>query len=667
MVTRFLMVVLAALSVLSAKAGARDLSLQDAINLEYASDPQLSPDGSMMVFRRMSGDEGALWLMDQRGQGAAQLGAGWSARWSPQGDDIAFVNVVDGKQEIFLTAAVSGATPRRLTNDDRNHSNLAWSPNGRFIAFTATMADDRDPWPIALPPAPAGRDWGPPPQIIDTLQYRTPSGSYRSGFQHIFLVDVESGAVRQLTRGYWDVGARFSGVSFAGGIEWAPDGSRIYFDGWMDESTIEGAISSAIFSVNVASGEVRQISQEPGFWRAPRASPDGQHIAFTGHRRSNAAFASQELRLADAEGGSEQILLADAPDRIFSMEWTPESDALVVGVNENGATSLRRFSLGGGVRRLGVGDHRFFLASVGSRLALGSVTSPSRVSDIASVDLRTGRLRVLTALNQSLRDVRLGEIESFWVSGPDGAAVQAWLMKPPGFDPRRRYPLILDIHGGPDAMGGFEFDFRHHDFATRGYMVLYMNPRGSTGYGAAFANGIEGGFPNNLDAGDLEAGVDAAIGRGFVDEDRVYVMGCSAGGALAAMLTARSDRFAAAVVMCPVTNWISAAGTTDATSWAYTRFRRPFWEDPQTWLAHSPLMRAGDIDVPILIAVGARDGRTPPSQASELYAALRTRGVETRMLVFPNEGHGPWRGSVGNLMRLQLYTDDWFNAHARRR
>lgn len=664
-----LFAICATLFVVRAEAGA--LELQDYLKLVTVGDPQISPDGNLVVFRRSridaakDSEAGELWIMRSDGSDQRRLGEGWNARWSPTGGTIVFVAMVADQPEIFVQA-LRGPTPtdadapRQLTKDKLGHSSLAWSPDGKSIAFVASVPDERDPWPIDLPENPGGK-WSAGPQIVTSAQSRTGVTSYKSSFQHIFLTDVETGETRQLTKGYWDVGARFSGISFAGGIEWSLDSKTIFFDGWTGEEGASSALLSAINGVDVQSGAVRAISRTPGFWRAPRISPDGKALAFTGSRASTAAFAAQELHLVDIEGVNDRTIAADMPDRVFAMEWSPDGRGVLVSQNHEGATNLVRIDPDGKQTALSRGDHRFFLGSTVGAKAVGILTATDRPSDIASIELETGELRTLTDTNP-FKD-QLASVESFWVDSADGTRVQAWLVKPHNFSKRHRYPLILDIHGGPDAMGGFEFDFRHHEFASRGYLVLYMNPRGSTGYGSAFANAIANGFPGEPDAADLEAGVDAVLSRGIADRDRVYVMGCSGGGSLAAWLTSRSNRFAASIVMCATTNWISMAGTTDATVWAYKRFARPFWEDPDPWLRHSPLMRVGEINTPTLVAIGARDGRTPPTQSAEFFAALRMRGVPARLLIFPNEGHGPWRAVPSDLMRLQLYIHDWFSMH----
>jgi dipeptidyl aminopeptidase/acylaminoacyl peptidase len=652
------------------------LKLEDYLNLVTVGDPQISPDGKLVVFRRYAIDpskdseEGELWIMRADGKDARRLGDGWNARWSPQVGVIAFVATVADKPEIFVRTlrgplAEDAGEPRRVTDDKLGHGSLAWSPDGKSIAFVASVPDERDPWPIDLPANPSGKNWSAGPQVVLSGQARTGVASYKSSFQHIFVTDVESGATRQITRGPWDVGAKFSAASFAGGLEWSLDSRTVFFDGWTGEESTTAALSSTINAVDVASGALRIVTTVPGFWRAPRLSPDGKVLAYTGSRASTAAFAPQDLHLIDIDGSNDRVIAHDLPDRVFSMEWAPDGTGVLISKNHNGATNLAKIGVDGSDIAITTGDHRIFLGSVSGATALGLMTATNRPSDVARIDIASGAVVALTDVNAFKE--RLAPVESFWVKSADGTSVQAWLVKPRDFSRRRNYPLILDIHGGPDAMGGFEFDFRHHEFASRGYLVLYLNPRGSTGYGSAFANAIAGGFPADVDAEDLEAGVDAVIARGYVDRDRVYVMGCSGGGSLAAWLTARSNRFAASVVMCAVTNWISAAGTIDATAWAYTRFAKPFWDDPESWIRHSPLMRVGQINTPTLIAVGARDARTPPTQSSELFTALRMRGVPARLLVFPNEGHGPWRAVPSDLMRLQLYVDDWFKSHRGRR
>jgi dipeptidyl aminopeptidase/acylaminoacyl peptidase len=239
--------------------------------------------------------------------------------------------------------------------------------------------------------------------------------------------------------------------------------------------------------------------------------------------------------------------------------------------------------------------------------------------------------------------------------------VDGWVVKPPSFDPSKKYPLIMEIHGGPHAMYNVGFSPMFQNFAANGFLVLYANPRGSTGYGSAFGNAIEKNYPGP-DYDDLMATVDALVAKGYVDTDRMYVGGCSGGGVLSSWVIAHTDRFAAAAVRCPVTNWISMAGNTDIPLFTFAWFEKPFWEDPRAWLERSSLMHVGKVKTPTLLMTGEQDLRTPMAQTEEYYVALKMRGVPTALLRFEGEYHGT--GSrPSNWMRTQLYMMSWYNRY----
>jgi dipeptidyl aminopeptidase/acylaminoacyl peptidase len=270
----------------------------------------------------------------------------------------------------------------------------------------------------------------------------------------------------------------------------------------------------------------------------------------------------------------------------------------------------------------------------------------------------------LTAVNADVLAGRsLGAVEEIWYTSSGGTRVQGWLVKPPSFDPAKRYPLILEIHGGPHGMYGVGFNWTFQYFAARDNLVLYTNPRGSTGYGTAFGNAIERAYPS-VDYDDLMAGVDAAIARGSVDTTRMYVGGCSGGGVLSSWVIGHTNRFAAAAVRCPVIDWISMAGTTDIPYFTYNFFDAPFWEKPEQWLRQSSLMYVGNVTTPTLLMTGELDLRTPMPQTEEYFSALKYRGVETVMLRFQGEYHGT-STKPSNFMRTALYMLDWYGKHTR--
>jgi dipeptidyl aminopeptidase/acylaminoacyl peptidase len=280
---------------------------------------------------------------------------------------------------------------------------------------------------------------------------------------------------------------------------------------------------------------------------------------------------------------------------------------------------------------------------------------------VVRIDLKKpSPITQLTEVNADLlTGTRLGEVEEIWYTSTGGARVQGWLVKPPSFDPARKYPLILEIHGGPHGMYNVGFNYSFQNFAANGFVVLYTNPRGSTGYGSSFGNAIFRAYPS-VDYDDLMAGVDTAIGRGYIDDKRMFVGGCSGGGVLSSWVIGHTDRFAAAAVRCPVIDWLSFAGQTDIPMFTYNFFEKPFWEDPAAWLKQSSLMYVGNVKTPTMLMTGVLDQRTPMPQTEEYYSALKMRGVPAVLLRFENEWHGT-SSKPSNWMRTQLYMMSWYN------
>lgn len=301
----------------------------------------------------------------------------------------------------------------------------------------------------------------------------------------------------------------------------------------------------------------------------------------------------------------------------------------------------------------------------GGWLGAGVVSDPEHPAEVTVYDLRKfSAPRQLTAVNAAwLAGKRLGKTTELNWTSSGGVKVQGWYITPPDFDPSKKYPMILEIHGGPFANYNVGFNPMWHSFAAGGYVVLYTNPRGSTGYGQAFADGIDHNYPGP-DYDDLISGVDALVAKGFVDTSKMYVSGCSGGGVLSSWVIAHTDRFAAAAVRCPVTNWLSMAGQSDLPLFTYSFFQKPFWEDPSDWLAHSPLMKVGKVTTPTLLMTGMLDRRTPMPQTEEYFAALKMRGVPTTLLQFEGEYHGTG-SKPSNWVRTQLYMMSWFSRYSR--
>jgi dipeptidyl aminopeptidase/acylaminoacyl peptidase len=303
------------------------------------------------------------------------------------------------------------------------------------------------------------------------------------------------------------------------------------------------------------------------------------------------------------------------------------------------------------------------IAENGQAVAVrSSFTQPGDLVTLRFDGGTDAEVRSLVDVNADvLSTVALSDAEELWYESSDGFRVQGWLIKPANFDPSQEYPLLLWIHGGPWSMYSVRFNWAFQNFAAQGYAVLYTNPRGSTGYGQEFVNGIQFSYPGK-DLDDLLAGVDAAVETGWIDEDNLFVCGGSGGGVLTAWIVGHDTRFAAAVSMRPVINWHSFVGTTDGSGW-YRQFEQYPWEDPMEYAVRSPLHYVANVTTPTMVMTGEADLRTPMSQSEEYYRALKMLKKETLLVRMPDEFHG-WRRPSHRLLQ-QLYLQAWFEKYRR--
>jgi dipeptidyl aminopeptidase/acylaminoacyl peptidase len=339
--------------------------------------------------------------------------------------------------------------------------------------------------------------------------------------------------------------------------------------------------------------------------------------------------------------------------------WAPDGSGIYFNVENEGSRNLYHATLTGQVKPITTGKHMLAVDEIGkSGIAVGTLSTSMKPADIVAFPIAAPRFTQLTAVNDDvLEGKKLGETEEIWYTSVDGLRIQGWIVKPPDFNPSRKYPLMLEIHGGPHSMYNVGFNFARQNHVAEDYVLLYTNPRGSTGYGSKFGNEIMNAYPSK-DFDDLMAGVDTVINRGYVDTKRLYVFGCSGGGVLTAWVVGHTDRFAAASSNCPVINWLSFVGTTDGPGW-YRNFAKPFWEDPSEHLRRSPIMYVGNVKTPTMLMTGVMDLRTPIPQTEELYTALKFRKVPTAMIRFNEEWHGT-SSKPSNFLRTQLYLRSWF-------
>ncbi len=649
------------------------LTVGHFLDFEAVGDPQLSPDGSQLIYTRRWVNaiedrwESALWIMNTDGTRNRFLVEGSSPRWSPDGTRIAYI--ASGEPEgaqIWVRWMDAEGAASQVTRVEETPGNIHWAPDGRSIAFTMIVPETpAKEWRIDMPPAPEGAKWTKPPRIVERMHYRADRvGFLKDGYTHLFVVSADGGTPRQITSGEWNVGSRAYGIPFGVGLDWTPDGQSIVFDGLMMDDSDTRYRESHIYSVDVETRQTRQVTTVRGVWANPVVSPDGRRVAFTGFRWVPQTYKASDLHVIDLDGGNALNLSASLDRDPADVRWSSSSRDIYFTAGNHGSRNVYRASLDGEVSQLTDDVHVLSLSSVArSNLAAGIRTSYQRPGDVVVFDLRRPQaLTQVTSVNADvLTDIRLGEVEEIRYNSGDGTQIQGWLVKPPSFDATQRYPLVLHIHGGPHAMYSVAFNYSFQNLAANGYLVLYTNPRGSTGYGTEFGNAIDNAYPS-VDYEDLMAGVDEVIGRGYVDTERMYVTGVSGGGVLSSWIVGHTDRFAAAAVRAPVINWISFAGNADITNWGFHRFDGYFWDDPDRWLEHSPLMHVENVTTPTLLMTGELDLRTPMGQTEEFYQALKALAVPTAMIRFYDEYHGTG-SKPSNFMRTQLYLMKWFGKY----
>ena len=639
--------------------GQRRLALEQYMDMESVSDPQISPDASRIVYTRAWIDkvndsrESSLWIMGADGTRNRHLVEGGGARWSPDGTRILYTapGEPSGSQVFVRWMDDEGATSQ-VTRLEHGPSNARWSPDGAWIAFTSRVDDRADFAGVELPDRPDGARWTGDPKVVERASYkRDRTGYIDTRWTHLFVVPAEGGTARQLTDGEWN----------HSGLAWSPDGSEIYLTAHRAEDwdRPENWQESEIYAVSVATGDIRQLTNRRGPDGEPVPSPDGRLIAYAAGDEHNDTYRNERIYLMNRDGSSPRLISGAYDRQSGGLQWAPDGSGLYFSVSREGYQSLHFVSVDGGVSRLTEGSQLVSLESFSrDGTAVGTVASAHEPGDIYRFPLASPNERArLTSVNDDvLHGVTLGEVEEIWYDS-DPFRIQGWIVKPPDFDPSRRYPLMLAIHGGPHGMynGGFNFAFQEH--AANGYVVLYTNPRGSTGYGTEFANAINHDYPG-ADMQDLMRGVDAALAAGYVDERNLFVYGCSGGGILTTYIVGNTDRFTAASANCPIVNWMSAMGTSDAISYTRT-FETPFWEDPTEWMDRSSIFYVGNVTTPTMLMTGENDLRTPMGQTEEYYQALQYLDVPTVMIRFQDEWHGT-SSNPSNFMRTQLYLRKWF-------
>ena len=627
--------------------------------------PQISPDGGQVLYERRYIDKmkdrwvSELHIVGADGERPRRLTDGGGAVWSPDGERIAFVRADgDGTPQIFVRWMDAEGAETQVSHLTHGPGGLTWSPDGETLAFSMMVPSEPE-WTVTIPGRPEGAEWTVEPKVVTRPNYRRDYVGYTDGgYRHVFVLPATGGTPRQLTDGDWNHGAPV----------WSEDGSELFFSALREDDADYRFRESEIYAVSVSSGAIRQLTTRAGSDHSPVPSPDGRLIAYLGHDATDDAYYADNIYVMNVDGSGVREIATDRDRDPSGLRWAPDGSGVYYNAPDGGAENMYFAQFDGPVRQITEGEHYLTVYSMAANgMAAGVVSSAHEPGDVVVFDVASGGdIGKITDVNGDiLAGVELGDVEDVWYESSDGLEIQGWIVKPPDFDPSKKYPLMLAIHGGPHGRYGFGTPYMWYEWqleAASGYVLLYTNPRGSSGYGSAFGNEIENAYPG-MDYDDLMAGVDVVLERGYIDDQNMFVYGCSGGGVLTAWVVGHTDRFAAASSECPVTNWFSFVGTTDGLGW-YNNFEHLPWEDPSEHLRRSPLMYVGNVTTPTLLITGEGDLRTPMGQTEEYYQALQMLKVPTAMVRLQDEWHAYFYRPT-NTIRTWMYRMDWFRKHSR--
>jgi len=684
----------------------------------------VSPDGQSVAFVRTTVDaennkyRAGIFVAPTAGGRARPFTSGLyrdgSPRWSPDGRYLAFVSgrdvgeVAEDKKKEYgaqlYVMPTGGGEARRVTDIKGGIMGFEWSPDGSSIAFTSAI-DDEGPEFLDQDDCPEnddnGREAGPNGELekfykkynkdvkhIDRIFYRFDGRGYLEDKRsHVFVLDIE--AALQETPGSFTRPTQVTDGDYDhGDVAWSPDGTRLAVSACREEDAdLERYSDLWIFPV-CGDDEPVKLTKSVGPVGGLAWAPEGDRIAYLGHAREQSWYSVTKVWVVAADGSGEPECLTAHFNRSFGDQsitdmrmggqparpvWSPDGSFVYITASDSGATHLYTVDMSSGeVARLTEGDITLFGYSVvpAEGKAAFAVATPDSPTDIYTADLGVAKpldLERLTAVNEDLLSRRIVSLpEHYTFSAEGGPEVDGWAVKPVGHEAGKKYPTVLQIHGGPMAMYTPTFFFEFQLLAAAGIGVIYTNPRGSQGYGEDFCSAIWGDW-GNVDYQDVMAGVDAAVERfDWIDPDQLGIAGGSYGGYMSSWVIGHTDRFKAACVMRPVTNCYSFFGTSDGGyRWDEIWGKgQPPWENPDDYLRQSPITYVGNVKTPTLLIHSENDHRCIIEQAEQFYIALKKLGIEAEFLRYPNESHGLSRGGQPwhRIHRLR-HIVDWFEDH----
>jgi dipeptidyl aminopeptidase/acylaminoacyl peptidase len=671
---KYMWIALFAAPIACAEGFSNTLELEDVFTLEYASSLDVTSKGEEVYFVRNYMDIqtdkklGNIWKVDRDKNLTPVtngLHADYSPILSPNEKKLAYISTASGKPQIHIKWLETGQTSQ-MTHFNASPSNLAWSPDGEKIAFTR-FVEGKPKSALSLPGMPQGAKWAKPAIYIDDIYYRADGAGYtKPGKTHIFVMSSDGGVARQISSGDFNHGSELS---------WSPDAKSIIFSANRHPDSELEPLDTDVYSIEVATRKLTELTQRKGSDTAAIVSPNGKMIAYLGSDQNYMNYENTELYIMNFDGSDKRSLTATFDRSVSDIQWNSNNKGIYMSYADKGETYVAYQPLKGKRKIVAknIGGLSFGRPYSGGQFDVAdngtiafTYSHPQSPADVAITT--RNKTTVLTQLNDdALAHKNLAAIKEInFKSSFDNRDIQAWVAYPPGYEEGikqgKKYPLILEIHGGPVTNYGPHFAAEIQLMAAKGYVVVYANPRGSDSYGKEFAQIIHNNYPSQ-DYDDLMSAVDAVVAQGYIDENELFVTGGSGGGVLAAWIVGHTDRFKAAVVAKPVINWYSFVLTTDIYPYVYKNwFDKKPWENSAHYMKLSPISYVGNVKTPTMLLTGEADNRTPISESEQFYQALKLEGVESAMVRIPDAPHGIYK-RPSNLMSKVAHILWWFEKY----
>ncbi len=628
-------------------ASKRPMIPEDLYRIKGITDPRISPDGKWIVYTVIVPDleentfNSDLWLIPVGGGEPIQLTnspeADHSARWSPDGRTMAFISGRNGAANIFLIHRAGGEAWQITFSETDIHSPIWTNDGGRIICGSRVLPEgktDLENWSEDELPHCSAR-------TIDHLLFRQWNRWLGDERNHLFLVDIETGSMEDLTPGDFDVPP--VSLSSAHDFDISPDGKEVCYVKNTDPMT---AISTNhdLFIANVETLEEKRITSNPAWDGQPHYSPDGRYIAYVAMEQAGYESDRRCLAVFDRKNGERVRLTEDLDRSVQEILWAHGGVSLIFTARDEGRCSLYRVDLKGNVERLSNDGYNTAPDVTPDGKTLVFMRSYNNMpNELFTMPAAGGRASRLTFINADLlEELDLPPVEEFRFAGAGGTRVHGFIQKPPGFDPNRKYPAVLTIHGGPQGMWADRFMtiwFTFQLVCSPGYVGVFINPRGSAGYGSTFREEISRDYGGRCYE-DLMKGLDHVIENyDFVDGGRLAAIGGSFGGYAVDWIMGREDRFSCIVSHAGLYNMTSFYGATEELWFPAWDMGTNPWEEPELYDTWSPHRYAHNFVTPALVTHGECDYRVPFTESLQLFTALQRQGVPSRLVVFSDEGH----------------------------